>query len=345
MTNLISQSGNWRALSRNTILNLAGGLIPSLVAIAAIPYTLHGMGVERFGILSLYLVAFGYFAVVDLGLARAVTNFVAEALGRDDKERVTEVVWTALALQLVLSALGAVILALGSQFVFDRFLVLSPGLRPEAKASFYLLCTAIPIITTANTLRGLLEAGQRFDLVNTIRIISTSSAFLLPALAVYLGFGLRGTTALLVGSLLCTALGSLLLCLRVYPYLKNRLSIRGELFRPLFTYGGWVTLSGILIPLLVSSDRLLLGSMVSVAALGIYTVPAEMAARIQVLPGSLTATLFPAFSTSATRRKEVGAVYARGLTFSLLLLGPVTVLGVVLAPQILHLWVGGQVRG
>jgi O-antigen/teichoic acid export membrane protein len=71
MTGLVTQSGNWRALSRNTVLNLAGGLVPSLVAIVAIPYTLHGMGVERFGILSLYWVAFGYFAVVDLGLARA----------------------------------------------------------------------------------------------------------------------------------------------------------------------------------------------------------------------------------------------------------------------------------
>jgi O-antigen/teichoic acid export membrane protein len=68
-----------------------------------------------------------------------------------------------------------------------------------------------------------------------------------------------------------------------------------------------------------------------------------MAARLQVFPGSLTATLFPAFSMSAASRKEVGAVYARGLTFSLLLLGPVTLLGVVLAPQILRLWVGGQV--
>ena len=343
MTGLVTQGGNWRALSRNTVLNLAGGLVPSLVAIATIPYTLHGMGVERFGILSLYWVAFGYFAVVDLGLARAVTNFVAEALGRDDEERVVNVVWTALALQLVLSALGSVVLALGSQLIFDRFLVLSPGLRQEAKSSFHLLCMAIPIITCANTLRGILEAGQRFDLVNTVRILSTSSAFILPALAVYLGFGLRGTTALLVGSLLCTAVGSLLLCFRVYPYLKRRLSFQRELLRPLFTYGGWVTLSGILIPFLVSSDRLLLGSMVSVAALGIYTVPAEMAARLQVLPGSLTATLFPAFSMSAASRKEVGAVYARGLTFSLLLLGPATLLGVVLAPQILRLWVGGQV--
>jgi len=63
-----------RLLAKNTVFNFIGQTIPALVAIVTIPYIIHGLGVERFGILSLVWVVLGYFNLFDLGLGRAVIS-------------------------------------------------------------------------------------------------------------------------------------------------------------------------------------------------------------------------------------------------------------------------------
>ena len=75
MTAVASQG---RLLARNTILNLLGQVVPAVAAIVFLPYTLHGLGIARFGILSLAWVLLGYLGLFDLGLGRATIRFVAD---------------------------------------------------------------------------------------------------------------------------------------------------------------------------------------------------------------------------------------------------------------------------
>lgn len=72
-------------LARNTLLNFVGQALP-LVAVVTIPFIVRGLGIERFGLLSLAWVVLGYFTIFDLGLGRATTKYVAEALGKGDEE-------------------------------------------------------------------------------------------------------------------------------------------------------------------------------------------------------------------------------------------------------------------
>jgi len=66
-----------RLLTRNWGLNLAGQILPLGVAVAAMPYVIHGLGAERFGILSIAWTLLGFCGLLDLGLGRATTKFVA----------------------------------------------------------------------------------------------------------------------------------------------------------------------------------------------------------------------------------------------------------------------------
>jgi len=61
-------------LARNTLLNLLGQAVPLLVGVLTIPFIVHGLGTERFGLLSLAWVILGYFTIFDLGLGRATTK-------------------------------------------------------------------------------------------------------------------------------------------------------------------------------------------------------------------------------------------------------------------------------
>ena len=52
-----------------------------LLAIVAIPMVIEGMGLARFGVLTIAWMVVGYFSLVDFGLGRALTKLVAEKLG------------------------------------------------------------------------------------------------------------------------------------------------------------------------------------------------------------------------------------------------------------------------
>src|SRR5690606_31513931 len=71
-----------RLLARNALLNLVGLGAPILVAVAAIPAVVRGLGEERFGILAIAWMVIAYLG--ELGVGRATTKFVAEALGAGD---------------------------------------------------------------------------------------------------------------------------------------------------------------------------------------------------------------------------------------------------------------------
>jgi len=68
--------------------------VPLLIGVITIPFIIRGLGTERFGLLSLAWVILGYFAIFDLGLGRATTKFIAEALGKGEKEKVPSLLWT-----------------------------------------------------------------------------------------------------------------------------------------------------------------------------------------------------------------------------------------------------------
>jgi O-antigen/teichoic acid export membrane protein len=88
-----------KVLARNTLLNVAGQVIPLLVGFATMPYVIRHLGPDRFGLLSLAWIVVGYFALFDLGIGPATTKFVAELLGKGDIEKLPALVWTALGTQ------------------------------------------------------------------------------------------------------------------------------------------------------------------------------------------------------------------------------------------------------
>ena len=82
-------------LGKNTVWNLIGQATPALAAVFTVPILIHRLGTERFGVLTLIWLIVGYFSIFDLGLGRALTQLLADRLGRDDHDAIPPLVWTA----------------------------------------------------------------------------------------------------------------------------------------------------------------------------------------------------------------------------------------------------------
>jgi O-antigen/teichoic acid export membrane protein len=80
------------------------------------------------------------------------------------------------------------------------------------------------------------------------------------------------------------------------------------------------------------------------AALAYYTVPYEIVTHLLIIPASLIATLFPAFSAlgASGERQRLETLFARSVKYVLLLMGPIMLAAIFFAEAILRLWLGGD---
>ena len=161
--------------------------------------------------------------------------------------------------------------------------------------------------------------------------------------AAIFGFDLPSTVALIVLSLILSLGVVVLLNFRVLPSLK-KFSFQLGLLPRLFTYGGWVMVSSVVGPVLMYLDRLLIASLVSMAALAYYMPVHEAGTRLLIIAVSLTMTLFPAFSSLEATGKldRLEILFARSVKYILLILGPVALTLVMFAKELLDFWLGSD---
>ena len=333
-------------LARNILWNLLGTGAPLLIALIAIPILIEGLGTERFGVLMLAWMVVGYFSLFDFGLGRAVTKLVAEKLGKGQSDEIPALVWTAITLMAVLGVLGAVIVAVLSPWLVGSILKIPLELQSETLIVFYILSASIPIVISSTGLRGVLEAYQRFDLVNVVRIPLGIVTFLGPVAVLHFSNSLVPVISVLVIARLFSWCAYAVLCLKVGSVLNRSFGIHRVMVRPLISFGGWLTVTNIISPLMVYMDRFLIGAMLTMSAVTYYATPYEVVTKLLIIPVALMGVLFPAFATAlAQDQVRAARLYGRSVIYVFLLLFPAVLIIVTFAREGLTLWLGSEFSG
>src|ERR1700756_2780152 len=179
-----------RVLARSTVWNMMGQLLPAAIGFLAVPVLVRGIGLERFGLLSLAWVVVGHFSLFDLGIGRALTKLVADEIGANQQGAIPGLAWTSLFLLLMLGLIGAAAAVVITPWLVHDAFKLPAALQGEALAMFYMLALAIPLITTTSGLRGILEALQCFRLITLIRLPISVLSFVGPLLVLPLSHSL-----------------------------------------------------------------------------------------------------------------------------------------------------------
>jgi O-antigen/teichoic acid export membrane protein len=287
----------------------------------------------------------GYFSNFELGLGQATTRFLAEALGRDDREKIASIFWTSLTIQALFGAVGGLVFAASTPLLAGHVLKIPSGLVQEARTSFYILSASIPVVVAVRSLAGALKAAQRFDLVNSVQVCAGSLSFLLPAVGVFFGMHLPGIVLLISLSRLASAIVYLLLAYKIHPELRQAARVDRSMIGPLVSFGGWVTFCNLLTPIATYLDRFLLGAMVSVGVVSYYTVSSETAWRLLIPVGAMAEVLFPAFSALSSKSPaEIARTFIGSLKYLLLIMGPMVLLALTLGGDVLRIWLGRELE-
>ncbi|HEY2472465.1 MAG TPA: flippase [Terracidiphilus sp.] len=332
-----------RLLAKNTIWNLLGQVLPMAVAIIVVPRLIHRMGASPFGVLSLAWVIIGYFSFFDLGIGRAVTKLVSDKLALAEIEDIPSLVWTSMFLMFAFGMIGGSLLVALSPWMCHKALNIPLNFQADAMKCFWILAISIPITTLSSGIRGVLEAAQKFRLLTTLRIPLSSFSYLGSILVLPFSNSLFAVTAmLLIGRIIGLAL-HFWYCMKVMPFLLEGVVIRRSLFTPLLRFGGWLTVSNVISPIMLYADRFLISGLVSVSAVGYYSAPFDVITRVWIIPGSIVGVLFPAFSVSVNEGIEkTQLLLDRGMKYVAIIVFPIVLVAVAFAPEALNLWLGSS---
>jgi len=332
-------------MRRNILWNLAGQIIPVLVGLLAIPLALRGLGLERFGLLSLLWTLQGATGLLDVGLGRATTKFTAELRSTGRVSALSGLLHTAVALSLAFGAAIALLLAAAAGPIAQRLLRVQSDLQSEFLTALVLIAAATPIVIVEGTLRGVLEGLQQFPTVNLLRMVSRSLLLAVAAAACFRPLTLVSISVLTTLVYVGTASAYVFKCQELGILRLSEHRGTKHLAKELLAFGGWVGVSNVVGPILFTVDRVLVGAILSPGALAYYIIPQQLVMRLFVAPASVMPVLFPIFSTleghhGTASGEAAGRLYARTVVWLAGLLTIVTVPLAALARPVLAIWLG-----
>lgn len=334
-------------IERHFLYNLLGAGLPLLLAVVAVPMIGRVAGYERLGFLALVWAAIGYLGILDFGLSRVFARRIAVAAATGELAAETGFLrWIARRLFWICCAI-AVLAALAVRPAWIAGAGASAAWQAEVQVAWLLLATSVPPLVLSNLWRGAMEGREAFGVINAFRIAMGVWTYGAPLLLL----AFTSTLPALVGGIVIGRWFSLALhrawCRRHLPWdaAAGGAPARRDALRHTIREGGWITVSGVVSPLMVVFDRFVLGAVAALGTVAVYAIPQEIVLRMLLVPALLAAVLFPrlaALSAQADRRAGA-ALIDRATRFTVLMQLPPCLAVACLAQPLLTLWVGGAV--
>ena len=338
-----NQLTSGKLIARNTVYNLVGLVAPLAVAFFTVPVIIDGFGIERFGILSLTWTLIGYFSLFDLGLSRALTQTLSIKLGTNSTEDIPATIWTALFMMLLLGIAGMSLIFFASSWFSTTAFKVSTNLQAETIGAIRILALSIPFVIITAGLRGILASYQQFGAISALRLSMGVFMFLGPVAVLFFSTNLIYVVAILaIGRLVIWAIYSYLVA-RTVPTILRSIQPKREMAIQLITFGGWMTVSNIVSPIMVYLDRFIVGIMVGAVAVAYYTAPQTMVTKALFIPSAFVTVLFPAFATSYTQENNrLNELFEKGVRYIYIIMFPVSLTIVAFSYTGLNLWLGND---
>ena len=332
------------SIVRNSAWNMFGIAMSTLFTIPSLAVYSRYLGIELLGLLTLTFSIVGYASNFDLGLSRALIRQVS--INVDDKGTVKEFMGTTTIFVAILSlAVGAATWAAAGRLT--SYLKVSPLNSLDATNSFRWLSLSIPPYVLSLVAGSYYEGMEDFRTLNIMRSVTGG----LNAIAGVACVCWIPTLSAVVAAL---CVSRWLLCIAIFSMYRRHVNRADDIVRPAIltfnfaalraslSYGGWLTVTNIINPMMAYFDRFVLSHLAGAQVVAFYSVPSEIINRLLLIPGAISKALFPRLSK---RRDTAAADHRSGIVLtlaaSLLTIIPIF----IFARLILRVWMGPEYVG
>lgn len=327
------------SISKNAAYNVLGAALPSALTLVTVPLYLDVVGIERYGVLTLFWVILGYSGFLEWGLGSAVARKIAEN-GNEDNTAVADVFWTSVWLSLLLGIVGAAVIYFGATFYFSNIADVTTEFRSEIARTVPLLAPVVPLVMLGGALGGALQGRERFLALNAAGAMGSTLVSVLPLLLAYLWT--PKLQVLIAGALAGRLIALLWLfwsCKKAVPVARPR-KLSPRVAKDLLGFGGWVALTNVATGVLATVDRLVIGSKIGAASVPAYAIPFGLVSRMVLIPHSLSAALFPRFAYVDEEERQ--RLTSSSIQAIAVLVTPMAIAIVAVAEPFFRIWIGPE---
>jgi O-antigen/teichoic acid export membrane protein len=282
-------------MAGNAAWRLAATVARVGIGVVSVSLFTRMLGMSQWGLLALFQAAVAPLALLD-GLGTATVKFVAEALGRGDREDATRVVHTTLLFNLAVGGAGALGLLLSSRWLATAVFAIPAHDVGTAIVGFRLMAGLWFITVITATYSGVLSAHQRYDQTSQLATLSVFGSTALGLVAAALT---RSVVAVVVAQAVAGALMAVLYFRRASRLLPGIAAIpRGDraTFRRSLSFGVWQVVGMVGSLMTGWGDRYILGGFFAPAIVGFYAVASLLHTQLYAAFMEIGEVLFPAVS-------------------------------------------------
>lgn len=326
----------------NSIINLLTQIIPIFVAVVFIPISIKALGNELFGVYSLTVTFIVLFNYLNFGIAPATTKEISKNLAKNNNKIVISLLLNSF---FVMLFIGIIISFLFYTYSYGIATLMSKNRKLIIILSelIQLLGIMSPFIMIVIFLRSVLEAKQIFIVTSLNRAFLNSIIFISPIIVYIKGFSILSIFKLLI---FVYIFSTLILGTIVYKkFLQgNKLIFIIKDAKVLLHIGFWMMLSSLAGVGLYYADRFMIGYIMSATAVAYYVAAYDLVTRLNIISGSLTSALFPAFShwfELGEKLKIKNAIIFVSKIILFLVAG-VSFLLIIYSKSFLHLWINEE---
>lgn len=333
---------SWQ-LMRNSFANLAGAVLPALVALATIPFIVSRLGEVNYGVLTMVTAIVGYFALIDINVTSASVKYVAQYRATSQLAELYQVVTFGALVYLTIGTVGGVSIFFGADWLSRQLFNVPQSLVSLTQRTLELAAVGFFFGQMQVYLGSIPQSLQRFDVSAKIEAAFGMLVPLLTVLILWFGYGLYEVVLLrVVLSALNAAVAagaSWLLIAGFRPAWPSR-----AIARQLVSFSAFSYLSGIAAACYAHADKLIIGAVAGMASLTYYVIPSTLINRVLGLTFRLSSVVYPAASELESLRQfdKLKVIYFSATRYVFYLNACIVLLACLFAEEILYFWMGEE---
>ena len=332
-----------KRLISNSIFNIVGYIANSVILFFLVPFFIDKLGKPAYGVWALVGAVFYYSAMLQMGLASAVTRYIPTFLGKGDREGVRRVMSTSTAFFSVVG-LVLVIVTLVVRANLTSWFEIPPHLADDAKTVILVVGLSWAVVISLHSSISALLGVQRFDIVRLLAFGVTVARAVILVVLLSRGYGLVTMGLVFGGTLLVRRALEMMFATRLLG--RGLISIKAinlSLFRDMFAYGINTMLYGLGNMILTRASLIIIGIFMTAEDVAdYYVVGVVLLAMLTGLVQSFTLATHPAVADLDTHDQQAKVREVASLTqkYSLIMLIPGISFLIIMGRDVLQVWLG-----
>ena len=326
---------------RNVFFNLASQILILGTSFITTPYIVNKLGADSYGVVILLSTILGYLSFLDLGLSWALIRYLTECASVHDWERFRRILWSSLIVYAFISLIVVTLFGLIPSQSILHFINIPPQLHNTFTIAFLVGIAAWVIGFLTPPPHAILWAYHRLDMTSFLMLISGALQPILTVTALFLGYGIVGASIATLLTNVTVLITTIWMSTRLHRSWGKPIWDPQSL-KPLFRYGGWLNLAQVVIQVAGSVDKILIGSYLSPASVGYYSISISLPLKLWIIHGAFVSSAFPlivslkAHSASSAEVFHLVSRFARSI---LLLLSPFVLFFIFFGYTFLSAWI------